>query len=165
MPYDIDFVERADLKFHIKRFFLRPENWTDPANQISFPLIWKSEKFIDVNQALIPRLKGVYAFTVNPEYIGLCETKYLFYIGKTNRTLKKRFGEYVDEGNGKGKPRFKVFEMLKQYSGHLYFNYATIATTAQVNEAEDKLINTFVPNVNVVIEIAKIKPEYRYIYE
>ena len=93
------------------------------------------------------------------------ETKYLFYIGKTNRTLKKRFSEYVNEGKGKGKPRVKVYEMLTQYADHLYFNYATIPNAAQVNEAEDKLINTFVPNVNVAIETAKIKPEYRYIYE
>lgn len=165
MPFDIDFAERADLKFHIKKFFLRPENWFDPASQLSFPLVWQSQKFLEVNQASIPALKGVYAFTVNPGYSGLCETRYLFYIGKTNRDLQTRFGEYVDEGNGKGKPRIKVFEMLKQYAGHLYFNYATIANSDQVDEAEDKLINTFVPNVNVAIEIAKIKPEYRYIYE
>ena len=165
MAYDIDFAEEADLKFHIKRFFLHPQKWVDPANQISFNITWKSIKFLPSNLVHIPSHRGVYAFTINPEYAGLFETKYLCYVGKTNRHLKTRFSEYIDEGSGKSKPRKKVFKMLKQYAGYLHFNYAVLSTSAQVNEAEDKLINTFVPHVNVVVQIAKIKPEYQYLYE
>ena len=163
--YDINLNVRADLQYHIKRFFLYPGHWEDPANQMPFSLTWQSRKFSARNLRTIPKQPGVYAFTINPEYAGFFETKYLCYIGKTNRDLHTRFAEYVNEGLGKGKPRPKVFEMLKQYSGYLHFNFAVLPTAAQVDEAEDKLINTFVPHVNKVVQIAKIRPEYHYLYD
>ncbi|HZY39398.1 MAG TPA: GIY-YIG nuclease family protein [Mucilaginibacter sp.] len=165
MPYDLDFVEMADLKFHVKKFFLRSKSWEDHANQIPFRLNWNSVKFENANQAAVPRRKGVYAFSVKPEYAGLFETNYLFYIGKTNRTLRSRFGEYIDDSQGKNKPRQKVFTMLKMFDGYLHFNFAPLVNTSQVDLAEDQLINTFMPHVNVVAAIAKIKPEYQYLYE
>ena len=165
MAYDIDFIEEGDLQLHIKKFFLHPKKWADPVNQLGFPIKWQSIKFDDLNLAHIPKERGVYAFTIEPDYAGLFSTSYLCYIGKTNRYLQKRFSEYMDEAKGKGKPRKKVYKMFKQYAGFLHFNFATLALKAQVDIAEDKLINTFVPHVNVVVQVAKVKPEYRYLYE
>ncbi|MEO5912540.1 MAG: hypothetical protein ABIP95_16770 [Pelobium sp.] len=165
MAYDLDFVEMAEVKFHVRKFFLHPKSWEDPVNQISFSINWTSVKFEETNKDSIPRSKGVYAFSVKPEYLGLFETNYLFYIGKTNRTLRERFAEYVADAKGKGKPRAKVFHMMKMFSDYLHFNFAPLNTTLEVNLAEDQLINTFVPNVNSVVAKAKIKPEYQNLYE
>lgn len=165
MAYDLNFKEEAMMKFHIKRFFLYPKFWTLASNKLHMTLNWKSVEFRIANLASVPSKKGVYAFTVKPEYSGLFETNYLFYIGKTNRTLRERFKEYVDDQNGKGKPRKKVFGMLKQYKKYLHFYFAEVASTGSVNVVEDKLINTLVPPVNVAVTLAKIKPELQYLYE
>ena len=165
MPYDLNFDLEKDLKFHVKKFFLRPESWGDPTNQIPFALKWHSVEFDMANQGNVPIGKGVYAFTVKPAYANLFDTNYLFYIGKTNAGLRTRFGQYVDDGLGKSKPRMKVYQMLKMYKGHLNFYYAVLPNNANVNLAEDLLINTFMPHVNVRAAIAKIKPEYQYLYE
>lgn len=165
MGYDIDFQEEAMIKFHIKKFLLYPEHWNLEENKIPINLTWSSVKFNETNIDKIPTKKGIYAFTLKPEYKGVFETNYLFYIGKTNRTLKTRFKEYINDFKGKGKPRKKVFSMLKNYSGYLHFYFAEISSTAHVDKCENLLINTFVPHVNVTVAKAKVKPELQYIYE
>lgn len=165
MIYDLDFVEEGDYLLHIKKFFLHPKSWDDPANQMPVALKWKKIKFTKKNRIKIPKQSGIYAFVLIPKYDNFFETKYLFYAGKTNRTLNDRFGEYLREKEGKGKPRKKVFKMFKQYDGYLYFFFSEISNTSDVNLCEDLLINTFVPHINVQIAKAKIKPELKYIYE
>lgn len=102
---------------------------------------------------------------VEPILKGFFETKYLFYLGKTNRTLQKRYSEYLSDQKGKGKPRPKVFEMLKFYKDCLYFYYAELRTEQEVNDVETKLLNTFIPHINTDIPNARIKPELKNIYE
>ena len=89
----------------------------------------------------------------------------LFYVGKTNRTLFKRFEEYIKEKKGEGKPRKKVYKMLNQYDGHLYFYYTEISTKSEVDVTEEILLNVFVPHVNTSIPEAKIQNELKNIYE
>lgn len=164
-PYDIDFTEEAIIKDHIKKFLLYPKFWTDNKNQIAITLKWKSETFLPSKLAKIPRKSGVYAFVLRPKYQNLFPTNYLFYVGKTNRTLRERFQEYIDEKNGKGKPRKKVHKMLNQYDKYLIFYYTEIPMEKSVNKSERSLLNTFVPHINVSIPKAKIKKELAYIYE
>lgn len=165
MAFDLDFREEGDLLFHIKKFFLHPKYWSDENNQLPINLVWKKIEFTSFNKSKIPQKKGVYAFVVIPEYANLFETKYLFYTGKTNRTLRERFSEYLSEKEGKGKPRKKVFKMLNQYDGYLHFFFSEIDSEDDVNDCEECLLNTFVPHINVQIPQAKIKPELKYIYE
>jgi hypothetical protein len=163
--YDLDTDEEAKIMYHIKKFLLYPSFWEDPTNKVPVTLKWKRRKFIDTNKKAIPKSKGVYAFVLIPTYHELFETRYLFYIGKTNRTLHERFGEYLRERDGKGKPRKKLFKMFKVYSKHLYFFYSEIPNVKDVNKTEDCLINSFVPFVNTQIQKARFKPELQYIYE
>jgi excinuclease UvrABC nuclease subunit len=165
MAFDLDFKEEGKIQIHIKKFFLLPEYWEKPGNQFPTHLVWNSKKFSKQNKNIIPLKKGIYAFVLIPKYDNFIETKYLFYVGKTNRTLRKRFSEYFSEKEGKGKPRKKVFKMLNQYDGYLYFYYSEITNTSDVDECEERLLNTFVPHVNTSIPEAKIKPELKYIYE
>lgn len=164
--YDFDFEETNKIKGgYIKKFLLHPPFWNDPSNKIGFQLNWKKYKFNRRNHTKIIRQKGIYCFVVEPKVDEFFSTRYLFYIGKTNRTLFKRFGEYLDELEGKRKSRVKVMFMLKQYQEHLYYYFTPISTTTKVNSIEDKLIDTFIPHVNTQVRRAKIKPEFQYLYE
>jgi len=163
--YDIDFKEEAVIKSHIKSFLLYPQFWNDIQNQLPINLRWHYTKFDYKNIINIPSQSGVYAFILKPTFKNFIETRYLFYIGKTNRTLRDRFQEYINEQEGKGKTRKKVHKMLNQFNGYLFFYWAEIPIAKNVNECEEKLLNTFVPHVNTSIPKAKIKNELKYIYE
>jgi hypothetical protein len=165
MAYDIDFIEEAVIKDHIKSFLLYPLYWSDINNRIQLKVKWNSILFNSNNLSHTPDKKGIYAFILQPSYENFLETKYLFYVGKTNRTLKIRYKEYLDEKEGKGKPRKKVHKMLNQYEGFLHFYWAEIGTVKNVNKFEENIINTFLPHINVSIPKAKIKNELKYIYE
>ena len=165
MAFDIDFNEEAKILQHVKKFLLFPDFWSEPVNQLPISLIWCCEKFNKTNLSKIPESTGIYAFVLIPEYNNFIKTKYLFYTGKTNRTLRKRYKDYLNEKEGKGKPRKKVHKMLNQYNGQLYFYYSKITNPLDVNKCEECMINTFVPHVNTQIPKAKIKHELKYIYE
>ena len=104
--YDIDFAEEDLYKRHVKSFFLYPKFWIDGEDEITVPLVWKNIRFTKDNYASIPTSKGVYAFVVLPEFKHLFETRYLFYVGKTNRTLRQRFREYLDDSEESRAQRF-----------------------------------------------------------
>lgn len=163
--YDIDFAEEGKLKLHIRKFLLYPDYWSNPENILSVEMDWSFCEFTPDNRDSIPRQRGVYCFVVSPKYPKLFRTQYLFYVGKTNRTLWERYKEYLDDQKGKGKPRKKVFEMLNLYKGHLLFYYAPLPSAPVVDLCEEKLLNVFVPHINTKIPDARIKPELMYIYE
>lgn len=163
--YDLNFEEKGRFKIHIRKFLLYPKFWNDPINGISLPLNWNNVKFEPNSKAGIPLRKGIYCFVVKPSFLNMFETRYLFYVGKTNRTLQERFGEYLYEQEGKGKPRPKLYEMLNLYKNHLHFYYTEINDEKDVDGCEQKLLNSFVPHVNTSIPKARVKPELRYIYE
>lgn len=166
MPFDIDFKERGLIKEHIWKFLLYPHHWNDPSNNIISTLNWKEIPFNSSQLPNVPKdKKGVYCFVLKPEYNQLFETRYLFYVGITGRNFNIRFSEYLDDLAGKGKPRPKVFTMLKLWDNYLHFYYASLDNKDEIEDCEDKLLNTFVPKVNTSIPKAKIKPELKNIYE
>lgn len=165
MKYDIDFDEKGQLKLHIRKFLLYPEYWDEATNRYTYNLKWNVVKFTEKNISRLPNSKGLYCFVVKPHFPCFLETRYLFYIGQTTRTLKQRFSEYIDDQEGKGKPRPKIFEMLKLYKDHLFFYYSEMLVDSEIDEVEKKLLNTFVPHINTDIPKAKINPVLRNIYE
>ena len=161
----LDLEFRATVSYHIRKFLLHPPIWIEPANLISIPLKRKRVRFTEKNKGSVPQNKGIYCFVLNPKYKYFFETRYLFYVGKTNRTLRERYSEYLDEQAGVGKPRLKIEEMLNLYKDYVYFYYATIDNKTDVDVCEKKVLNTFVPPVNSLIPNARIKRELRNIYE
>lgn len=165
MPFDIDFEERGYIKEHIGEFLLFPDFWNEPSHQLNAALNWTNTPFNVANLNIIPNnQKGVYCFVVKPVFNQLFETRYLFYVGKTKRNFRTRYSEYLDDAAGKGKPRSRVFKMLKLWKDHLHFYYANISQNSDIDDSETKLLNTFVPKVNTLIPKAKIKPELKDIY-
>lgn len=165
MAYDLDFDKEKDLKYHVKKFFLHPPRWIDEEYALEIDLDWKFVKFDPENRVHVPKFPGVYCFVVKPQYKFMNSLSYLFYIGKTNRTLHKRYKEYLNDQKGKGKPRHRIFKMLNIYKKDIFFGYAQIDDALQVGSCEDKLINTFVPHINTVIPEAKISHELKDLYQ
>src|ERR1700749_4498356 len=125
MAFDIDFEERGYIKEHISQFLLFPEQWIDPLNRIGVNLTWTEIKFELAQLNNVPNnQKGIYCFVVKPVFNQFFETRYLFYVGKTNRDFRVRYKEYLDDAAGKGKPRPKVYKMLKLWKDYLHFYYA-----------------------------------------
>lgn len=164
--HDFD-TDEADLikGGYRRKFILYPPFWDEPANQITFPLTWKKYKFTRANLLKIDKQRGVYCFVIQPSVQHFFETRYLLYIGKTNRELYARYGEYLKEQEGLTKSRPKVKAMLDKYKSCLFYYFTPLKTEAMVNEVEDKLINTWMPQINVQIPLTRIKPEFKYIYE
>lgn len=166
MPFDIDFQDRGYMREHIWDFLLFPDQWIDPGNNIPVALVWNEVPFQKAELINVPNnQKGIYCFVVKPLVSQLFETKYLFYIGKTTRNFRARFTEYLRDAEGKGKPRPKVFTMLKLWNGYLHFYYAHIPNDRTISTCEEKYLNTLIPKVNTDIPKAKIKPELKNIYE
>lgn len=166
MAYDIDFKERGFIREHIWNFLLFPEHWNDPSNSIPVALTWDELPFENSQLVNVPsNQKGVYCFVLKPRFNQFFETRYLFLVGKTTRNFRIRFKEYLRDAEGKGKPRPKVFTMLKLWEGYLHFFYAAIPNNVILSNCEEQLLNTFVPRVNTDIPKAKIKPELKNIYE
>ncbi len=166
IPFDIDFTERGLIKEHIWKFLLYPQHWTDPVNSIPHILNWQEVPFATGQINNVPNnQKGIYCFVLKPAFNQLFETRYLFYVGITTRDFRTRFKEYLNDLQGKGKPRPKVFTMLKLWDTYLHFYYANLTNDLDIEDCEDKLLNTFVPKVNTDIPKAKIKPELKNIYE
>ncbi|MFA6057840.1 MAG: hypothetical protein WC756_06565 [Taibaiella sp.] len=164
--YDIDFEERGYLREHIWKFLLFPDHWNDPANSILVNLNWTEVPFNGTQAINVPNnQKGIYCFVMKPVFGQLFESRYLFYVGKTTRNFRARFKEYLNDAAGKGKPRPKVYTMLKLWNGYLHFYFAPIPNNVDITDCEVKLLNTFVPKVNTDIPKAKIKAELKNIYE
>lgn len=163
--FDIDFEERGYIREHIWEFLLYPEHWNDPNNNIGHNLVWREMPFDSAQLNNIPdNQKGVYCFVLKPRFAQLFETRYLFYVGKTKRNFRKRYNEYLRDAEGKGKPRPKVYTMLKLWKDYLHFYYTHIPNNNRIDDCEEKILNTFVPKVNTDIPKAKIKPELINIY-
>jgi hypothetical protein len=163
---DLDFARKGAYALHVRKFFMFPEFWLDPDKQLSFvkDAAWKEIAFDKANQSSVPDKKGIYAFVVKPAYPNFIETKYLFYVGKTTRTLRIRFGEYVTERDGGGKYRTLVREMLRLYDGHLSFYCLELDDIDQITDFENRLLNSFVPYVNTDIPEATIDTNLRNVY-
>lgn len=165
--YKENFEVEKDVKFHIMKFLLYPKNWQEKSNEIKICLNWRNYKFNTSNKERIPDNSGVYAFIVKPDYPNFFETRYLFYVGKTERTLKIRYGEYLKYQSGKLKSKPAITKMLNIYKDQLYFYFSEVNDDIDktIEDCENKIINTFLPYYNSVYPIAKISPVLKDIYK
>tara|TARA_B100000614_G_scaffold179759_1_gene160710 strand:- start:5647 stop:6183 length:537 start_codon:yes stop_codon:yes gene_type:complete len=164
--YDIKWDSVGTLRGdYIRKFFLLPNFWVEAQTNIGHNLKWKKYKFTRKNISKIPKSKGVYCFVLQPHVKNFFETRYLFYIGQTQRTLNIRFKEYLDELDGKRKSRAKIKSILDKYYDRLFFYYVVINSNSVIDEVEDNLIDKFIPQANVKVRRATINPEFQYLYE
>lgn len=95
-----------------------PQRWAEFHSR--HQIAWNYVPFDVSNTSQVPDEPGIYCFLVGPPQYSLPQVGYPMYIGKTERTLRKRFKEYIDEEND-DKGRVRVRKFLKVFSGELVF--------------------------------------------
>jgi hypothetical protein len=154
-----DFVSKVDgFKSDIRDFLISPKRWN--SSRVKFSLNWTTIKFEDGNRPLVPNERGVYAFTVSRVNGHFPPNNYVMYIGITgskqpNRTLNKRYYEYMREKMRKKRPG--VHYMLNKYDGDVYFNYCVIADAVDLSQLELDLNDAIIPPVVVKDFTAEIR--------
>lgn len=143
----MDIFEQSELQGEFARyrvqFSLWPRTW-DSINDIA-SLHWESIAFGENNVHAIPENPGIYTFLINPN-VANHPHKYLCYIGKTERTLKERYSEYLREATTiTGRP--KIVRLLNGWKGNLEFCY-TLVEREDIKTLEKRLIDAFVPPFN-----------------
>lgn len=141
-------------KIHFQRLLLWPKQWTTFLNlqrskKWDF-FDWKIFKFNNDQINMIPQHKGIYSFIIKPEIALHPACSYIMYIGKSERSLKDRFKEYLREKTDP-KARPKIKDLLKKYDDYLYFCCTEIPAD-KINEIETKLISAYMPPCNRVYE-------------
>ncbi len=149
MTTDQDFVDLVINQLQKGRvvFTHSPERWSQCT--LSADLLWMSVRFTEDNQASVPSDQfGVYAFMLEPDFVGPPMSAYLLYIGQTGDTrgFRRRYGDYLYyQKTGR---RVVISRMLKRWDGHISFYYAPVADVTLLDDIEDVLLNTCIPPYN-----------------
>ena len=142
-------AEEDEAKAHEYAFYLWPRLWREYVERSGHILNWEERQFLASKVSTIPDEPGLYTFLVQPSIAGHPSNSYLMYVGKTRRTLRQRFREYVNEmRRERGRP--KIVRLLNKYHSHTVFCYSIVngdaATLAQMERA---LIGALVPPCNM----------------
>lgn len=145
------------LKDHRKTFLLYPRHWKSFPKNIS--LKWNTQCCLKEAEAQsVPRQRGIYALVVHHPNTNFPSNNYLFYVGlvgdkkkkgiiNNERSLKARFREYLREEKALG--RALVWEMLRQFRGHVYFQFVTIPDKRiRLSQIETALLDALLPPCN-----------------
>jgi len=141
----VDFIEELkEAKSHKHSIVLWPRRWRlyDPPLQLQ----WKIVPFSKESLKKLPEKPGVYAFLIQPRVADL-SASYPMYIGETERPLRVRCQEYLQEA-AKDLGRPKVIALLRMYRDFLYFSCAVVEGNISPSVVEDKLLETFLPPAN-----------------
>jgi len=151
----------SDAKAHEIRLLLWPTRWQQyrPIHNLD----WQIFEFNSDNIQQIPKNPGVYTFLVQPRIAYNLNASYLMYIGKTDRSLRQRYREYLREvENTSG--RTQIIDTLIRYTGYVYFSCAcVISKSVTPTQIEDELLKAFMPpnNPTLPAEVRRIKAAFR----
>ena len=111
-------------------------------------LDWVQVKYSDHQNHTFPDQQGVYIFMVSFKNANLPENSYVMYVGKagdtdSNNTIANRFYDYVNKSGYYRRSRVK--KLIKHFSDHLVYHYATIPNGQSTATIEQILADVFVP--------------------
>jgi hypothetical protein len=115
-------------------------------------LDWRKTRFGVAGLTSIPHERGIYAFTLELAPGELPHHGYILYVGITgdesDANLYKRYNQYLlNMKNEDGRPA--VFYMMKNWKGHLFFNFVPIPNrSVDLAKMERAFINSVMPPVN-----------------
>ena len=149
MAVDIlDIGEVDEAKASYSGFYLLPKQWKKFKLDLS-KYQWHEFRFDRKTKNNIPDSKGVYTFIVKPNVANHPSCSYLMYVGRTtDQNLKIRFGQYLEEQEGKRKSRPKIEYMLKKYKEYLFFACMPLDKKLSPESLEEKLLIALIPPVN-----------------
>lgn len=140
-----DLAMNIDARGHRHNLLLWPklwQGWNPPVE-----LNWKGKPFSPSSKRFIPNKPGVYAFVIQPSVPPGVPNSVLMYVGMSDRPLRDRFREYLQEMNDpSGRPAIST--MLRMYAGYLHFYCASVAKPAKPRKIEEHLIETLAPPMN-----------------
>ena len=120
-----------------------PKRWADFDARHTF--VWSHFDFDRSTAPTIPDQPGFYVFFVGLPPVSLPPVGYPLYVGKTERTLRVRFSEYLREQHS-ARGRVRVRKFLSVFEGELYFSCAPFhGTPAEVKAVETELHNALMP--------------------
>ena len=148
MPVNDLIAEQDEAKSFEYRFILWPKSWKEYINNFGHHFVWRERKFLASEVTNIPRKPGLYTFVVKPAIANHPSSSYVMYIGKTSRTLRKRFSEYLHEMNREtGRP--KIVRVLNKYPDNVYFCYTVLEKNDnEIRNKEEALIVGWLPPGN-----------------
>ena len=121
-----------------------PARWTPFAGRTE--LQWRRYRFDVTTASHIPEEPGFYCFVVGPPPTTLPQVTFPMYLGKTERTLRIRFGEYLRERHDPA-GRFHVRKFLQTFEGELDFMCTAFrGTHDQVVATERALLDAIMPS-------------------
>lgn len=140
-----DLALNIEARGHRESLLLWPKLWLrwKPAVQLR----WKGKPFASGSRNSIPNGPGVYAFVIQPGVPTGIPHAIIMYVGKSDRPLRERFGEYLREKtHPTGRPAIST--MLQMYEGYLHFFCATVKAPAKPSDVEDHLLEILAPPMN-----------------
>ena len=137
--------EQDQAKAHSCTFILSPQRWKSYNLPDAFN--WDIHPFQPDQIGNIPNEPGIYSFVIQPGIASHSDCSYMMYIGKTERTLRERFREYLRDQN-KRTSRPNILRLLNKYQGYIHFCCSVIAKTERISEIEKELITSFLPPCN-----------------
>ncbi len=147
--HDLITIQLTDefRSFQISNIILNPNLWRKYPNRIN--LDWKRIQFDESQREYIPDSQcGVYSFVVMPGIANHSTCAYLLYVGKTERSFRQRYSEYLyGQKTGKNIEAHK-YEMLVKWKDYLWFCYAPITQINIIKQMEDDLIEAYLPPYN-----------------
>ena len=99
---------------------------------------------MSASRRLIPDAPGVYTFVINPMVTNHPQ-RYLCYVGMTERSLRARFSEYLEESESDS-ARPKILFLLNNWKKNIEFCFVVHPTNPK--QLEDHLLVAFLPPFN-----------------
>jgi len=149
MAVDIlDTMAADEAKANKISFLLSPKQWQTFTLDLA-RYKWLEFRFEKKTREKIPESKGVYTFIIKPNIAKHPSCSYLMYVGRTtDQNLRIRYGQYIDEQEGKRKSRPKIKYMLTKYQAHLFFACIPLDDELSPESLEEKLLTAYIPPVN-----------------
>lgn len=152
LPAAYDLVKRTKrYKGDSHAFFVDTISWSKFRSR--YKLEWARVPFGSASRKLVPEVRGVYVFSFEMFVTKFPQHGYFLYVGITGdgdsaSNLRKRYSQYerqLKNENG----RDAVLYMLKNWKGHLTFNYVALPNPAiDLAQLETAFINAVAPPVN-----------------
>lgn len=156
MSQQIDLAASDELMRHSHTMILMPRLWSSFTAGSTTTLSWTALPFRDSFRSQVPDEPGVYAFLIVPG-TGNLHVSYLMYIGRTSRTLRKRFAEYLHEARSRA-IRPKLLRILPLYPDHLLFACAPLPSNVVAKDVESALLEAFMPPGNDQVPASVSRP-------
>lgn len=137
-------------KANLYQFCLDLKAWRQFRSK--FQLSWTKLRFEVGSQVMIPKVRGIYAFTLALDSSTLPDHGYILYMGITgdssHGTLNTRFGQYLgDLKRHDGRP--KVYNVLMRWKDDLFFSFVPIPDRRiSLRKLESEFLSAVNPPIN-----------------